>query len=66
MTPLHPNSQWRSAASVFALSLTLSCPTSAADLKPQTIAAFDHYVALSETKINSSLEDPPGDPQPFL
>ncbi|HEV2488732.1 MAG TPA: hypothetical protein VGT03_02905 [Candidatus Acidoferrales bacterium] len=38
----------------------------AVDLKPQTISAFDHYVLLSESKINSSLNDSPGDPQPFL
>ena len=51
----------------FLLSLVVfAVPASAADLKPQTIAAFDHYVALSEAKINSSLNDPPGDPQPFL
>lgn len=56
-----------SLRTAFLLSLVvLAIPTSAADLKQQTIAAFDHYVALSETKINSSLDDPPGDPQLFL
>jgi hypothetical protein len=40
--------------------------SSAADLKPQTITAFDHYVALSEARMNSSLGGAQDDPQPFL
>lgn len=40
--------------------------SSAADLKPQTVATFDHYVALSEAKINSPFSGPQDDPQLFL
>jgi hypothetical protein len=46
--------------------VALAMPVSAAGLKQQTLAAFDHYVALSEAKMNSSLGGPQDDPQPFL
>lgn len=55
----------RLAALIFLLA-ALASRALPADLKPQTIAAFDRYVALSEAKIDSSLNPSPGDPAPFL
>ncbi|HYL63298.1 MAG TPA: hypothetical protein VE077_11830, partial [Candidatus Methylomirabilis sp.] len=66
MKPPHSSSRFGLAAVLLALTLVAPCPASAADLKSQTIAAFDHYVALSEARINSSLNPSPGDPVPFL
>ena len=66
MTPSHSSSHLCSAAFLLALALALCGSASATDLKQQTISAFDHYVALSEAQINSSLSPSPGDPAPFL
>lgn len=35
--------------------LALASPARAADLKPQTVAAFDHYAQLTEARFNSEL-----------
>jgi hypothetical protein len=45
---------------------TLAVNSSAADLKQQTVAAFDHYVALSEARIDSSLGGMRDVPKAFL
>ena len=41
----------------FATVVAITTSTTAAELNTKTIAAFDHYVALSETKIDASLND---------
>lgn len=41
----------------FAAMLAVANSATAAELEPKTIAAFDHYVALSEATINTSLND---------
>src|SRR5690348_11232446 len=55
----------RLAALIFLLA-ALASRALPADLKPQTISAFDRYVALSEANINSSLNPSPADPVPFI
>ena len=37
--------------------LSVANSATAAELRPKTIAAFDHYVVLSEAKIDASLND---------
>jgi hypothetical protein len=44
----------RELAGVLASLLVLAVPVNAADLKPQTVEAFDRYVQLTEAKINSN------------
>jgi hypothetical protein len=48
---------WRRAAAlVLAADLLLAIPARAADLKPETLKAFDHYVELTEAQIHSETE----------
>ncbi len=44
-------------ALALAAMLAVANSATAAELEPKTIAAFDHYIALSETTINASLND---------
>jgi hypothetical protein len=63
--PVRSSSLIRRAAFILSLG-ALPTAVSAANLKPQTIAAFNRYVAVSEAEINSSLASLHGDPPPFL
>ncbi len=47
----------RHIALALAAMLTVANSATAAELSPKTTAAFDHYVALSEAKIDASLND---------
>jgi hypothetical protein len=47
----------RALAIFLAGSLALAAPVNAADLKPETIAAFDHYAELTQAQIDSQLAD---------
>ncbi len=47
----------RALAIFLAGSLALAAPADAADLKPETIAAFDHYAELTQGQIDSQLAD---------
>lgn len=45
----------RAAASVLAVFVALALPATAADLQPQTVAAFNHYVQLTESQMDAEL-----------
>lgn len=63
--PLHSSSLLPRVA-LFLFGVALALPSFAADLKPQAMAAFNRYVALSEEQFDSSLNSSPGGPDPFL
>src|SRR5271170_3468745 len=45
----------RALAGLFGAALLLPLPLSAADLQPQTVEAFNHYVQLTEARMDSQL-----------
>ena len=66
LAPPHYNRPLRLTVLLLLFAFAPVRPASAADLKQQTTAAFDRYVALSEARINSSLSLSETDPAPFL
>lgn len=54
--------KWIAVMMAFAIGLTAAAPAQAAELQPRTLAAFDRYIKLTESRIDSGLANH----EPFL